>query len=52
MELVMALQDDPTPWEYVPEEKPGTMLGRGDFSRLGVVRRKPCEFIILGLLTY
>jgi tRNA-specific adenosine deaminase 1 len=47
MELIMALQDDPTPWKYVPEESPDTMLGRGDFSRLGIVRRKPCKTSLL-----
>jgi tRNA-specific adenosine deaminase 1 len=47
MELIMALQADPTPWAYVPEERPDTMLGRGDFSRLGIVRRKPCETHLL-----
>jgi len=50
MELTMALQDDPTPWERVPEESSGTMLGRGDFSRLGIVRRKPCETHALAIL--
>ena len=45
MELVMEAQDDPTPW---PVTAPGEghtsgLLGRGSFSQLGCVRRKPCE---------
>jgi len=49
MELTMAAQDDSTPWE-VPAPltdgpamaaPDGLLLGRGYFSRLGVVRRKP-----------
>jgi tRNA-specific adenosine deaminase 1 len=43
MELIMALQDDPTPWEVVPEENSDSLQGRGYFSRLGIVRRKPCK---------
>ncbi|GIK02447.1 hypothetical protein Aspvir_006502 [Aspergillus viridinutans] len=50
MELCMAAQDDPRPWEVVtpgPErtESPGPELldGRGYFSRLGIVRRKPAR---------
>lgn len=48
MELVMEAQDDATPW---PEAaSPGTedvpagkrLHGRGYFSQLGIVRRKPC----------
>ena len=45
MELVKEAQDDPTPWPVaIPDEKatPG-LLGRGSFSQLGIVRRKPCE---------
>ncbi|RHZ59730.1 tRNA-specific adenosine deaminase [Aspergillus thermomutatus] len=49
MELCMAAQDDPRPWEAAPEpqrtESPGPELldGRGYFSRLGIVRRKPAR---------
>lgn len=45
MELVMEVQDDPTPWPVTvsgDRSTPG-LLGRGSFSQLGVVRRKPCE---------
>lgn len=45
MELVMEAQDDPSPWP-VTSSSAGSMsglLGRGSFSQLGVVRRKPCE---------
>lgn len=38
MELVMAEQEDVTPWEKQEE-----MPGRGNFDRLGVVRRKPAR---------
>jgi len=45
MELIMNQQDDPTPWTSAkPTQKDGSsdlMLGRGYFSELGVVRRKP-----------
>jgi tRNA-specific adenosine deaminase 1 len=37
MELVMNSQEDATPWENPPTDMPG----RGGFSQLGVVRRKP-----------
>ena len=43
MELVMEAQDDPTPWP-IPAALEGSasaLLGRGFFSELGVVRRKP-----------
>lgn len=45
MELVMEAQDDPTPWPVAAssEEPTSGLLGRGSFSQLGVVRRKPCE---------
>ncbi|PKX94704.1 tRNA-specific adenosine deaminase [Aspergillus novofumigatus IBT 16806] len=54
MELCMAAQDDPRPWEVVapgpertesPGPGPGAELldGRGYFSRLGIVRRKPAR---------
>ncbi|KAF7176834.1 hypothetical protein CNMCM7691_003994 [Aspergillus felis] len=49
MELCMATQDDPRPWEVAPgperTELPGPELldGRGYFSRLGIVRRKPAR---------
>lgn len=44
MELTMASQQDATPWtNAAPSSKPGDMLGRGHFDRLGVVRRKPAR---------
>ena len=46
MELVMEAQDDATPWPVSPPSENGkqqTLLGRGSFSQLGVVRRKPCK---------
>ncbi|OOF97417.1 hypothetical protein ASPCADRAFT_129105 [Aspergillus carbonarius ITEM 5010] len=62
MELTMAAQDDPTPWEIPPpssttlhpthlqetpeeeeEEEEMQLTGRGHFSRLGIVRRKPAR---------
>lgn len=45
MELVMEAQDDPTPWPVaIPDEgASSTLLGRGSFSQLGIVRRKPCK---------
>ena len=47
MELTMNAQHDATPWVHTPslksEEKLGLALqGRGFFSELGTVRRKPC----------
>ena len=49
MELVMETQDDATPWPVVPPNENGkqTLLGRGSFSQLGVVRRKPCKWLLL-----
>ena len=46
MELVMEAQHDPTPWPVaIPDDQATSrLLGRGSFSQLGVVRRKPCEF--------
>ncbi|KAE8383620.1 putative tRNA-specific adenosine deaminase [Aspergillus bertholletiae] len=45
MELCMAAQEDPTPWEVPttpPDGEDGELLdGRAHFSRLGIVRRKP-----------
>ncbi|KAM7205358.1 Adenosine deaminase/editase [Rhypophila sp. PSN 637] len=60
MELIMAAQDDASPWDLPPPEplpdndvqdtgqsnptgakKPESLLGRGYFSQLGIVRRKP-----------
>ncbi|KAK3629053.1 hypothetical protein LTR56_018289 [Elasticomyces elasticus] len=41
MELTMAAQPDSTPWTSQPAD--GDMLGRGNFDRLGVVRRKPAR---------
>ena len=46
MELIMEAQDDATPWPVLPPSENGkrqTLLGRGSFSQLGVVRRKPCK---------
>lgn len=53
MELVMAAQDDPTPWtlpntstraESNSEPLDSALLdGRGHFSKLGIVRRKPAR---------
>lgn len=37
MELIMAAQEDATPWTSTSDD----MLGRGNFDQLGVVRRKP-----------
>ena len=50
MELVMESQDDDTPWPLPKEvsnrNSPVSLLnGRGYFSQLGVVRRKPCTCI-------
>ena len=46
MELVMEAQQDPTPWPVaIPDEQAtSSLLGRGSFSQLGIVRRKPCEY--------
>ncbi len=43
MELVMEAQEDATPWAVsVPDEGIASgLLGRGSFSQLGIVRRKP-----------
>ncbi|KAE8156978.1 putative tRNA-specific adenosine deaminase [Aspergillus tamarii] len=45
MELCMAAQEDPTPWEVpttAADGEDGELLdGRAHFSRLGIVRRKP-----------
>ncbi len=45
MELVMEAQDDPTPWPVGASSEGAQLglLGRGSFSQLGVVRRKPCK---------
>ncbi|BCS10378.1 hypothetical protein ALUC_31195A [Aspergillus luchuensis] len=44
MELTMAAQDDPTPWEITPSEEEADLLsGRANFSQLGIVRRKPAR---------
>ncbi|KAI9702221.1 MAG: hypothetical protein M1820_006303 [Bogoriella megaspora] len=49
MELTMDAQDDPAPWEHPPDQG-GTedgqafnLHGRGYFSELGAVRRKPAR---------
>jgi tRNA-specific adenosine deaminase 1 len=51
MEFIIAAQDDPTPWAFplpdlpslLPSPAPATPLlqGRGYFSNLGLIRRKP-----------
>ncbi|KAK4140225.1 adenosine deaminase/editase [Dichotomopilus funicola] len=57
MELIMSSQDDATPWDIPPPPQPPSpsqspspppqtpsptpLLGRGYFSQLGIVRRKP-----------
>jgi tRNA-specific adenosine deaminase 1 len=42
MELCMAAQEDATPWELPADGESKELLdGRGHFSRLGIVRRKP-----------
>lgn len=56
MELCMAAQDDPTPWEVSPDRRiiatdgsildqppAGLLDGRAHFSLLGIVRRKPAR---------
>jgi len=51
MELTMSAQEDATPWPlpktvsppYEPNQgEDGALKGRGYFSELGIVRRKPC----------
>lgn len=43
MELVMEKQEDATPWPVAVQNghSPSPLLGRGSFSQLGIVRRKP-----------
>lgn len=51
MELIMAAQEDATPWDIPPaattispeEPTAASLPGRGFFSELGVVRRKPAR---------
>ena len=49
MELCMAAQEDPTPWELPPalenghETQDAALSGRAHFSLLGAVRRKPAR---------
>ena len=44
MELTMMAQEDPTPWPTSPELWPsGSLKGRGSFSELAIVRRKPAR---------
>lgn len=54
MELVMAAQDDRTPWALDQTDlsfasnkdaSNAVLHGRGFFSELGVVRRKPCQYL-------
>ena len=52
MELVMNAQEDATPWPVpkVDQEQNNlgnSLNGRGYFSKLGRVRRKPCEMLCL-----
>lgn len=48
MELIMDAQEDATPWPEPADSAPEgilqqtELLGRGHFSQLGIVRRKPC----------
>lgn len=48
MELTMSNQEDDTPWAVLPKvtdaDQPEELKGRGYFSELGIVRRKPCMF--------
>lgn len=43
MELIIEAQEDATPWPVatVHEGTASKLLGRGSFSQLGIVRRKP-----------
>ncbi|KAL9117767.1 MAG: hypothetical protein Q9187_005696 [Circinaria calcarea] len=45
MELTMSNQEDDTPWAVLPKvtdtDQPEMLKGRGYFSELGIVRRKP-----------
>lgn len=44
MELIMAAQNDATPWDLSPASEADTTLkGRGSFAELGIVRRKPAR---------
>lgn len=49
MELIMEAQEDATPWPVTSHDDPALLqlLGRGSFSQLGIVRRKPCKFAIV-----
>ena len=49
MELVMEAQEDATPWPVAVGDGSltSTLLGRGSFSQLGIVRRKPGKQAIL-----
>jgi tRNA-specific adenosine deaminase 1 len=54
MELIMDAQDDATPWDIPEPDSPTdvdspSLAGRGYFSQLGVVRRKPGKFIDITL---
>ena len=50
MELTMSNQEDATPWTVLPDVKDANQFevlkGRGYFSELGIVRRKPCMFFL------
>ena len=51
MELVMEAQEDASPWpieSHINSEQSLALPGRGDFSKLGIVRRKPGNEIDLG----
>lgn len=57
MELIMSAQEDSTPWPFLDEgleegSVSGTLNGRGYFSQLGRVRRKPCKLKTLGTSFY
>ncbi|CAD6590746.1 MAG: hypothetical protein ASARMPREDX12_004715 [Alectoria sarmentosa] len=45
MELVMEAQENPTPWPVTASNEgyAASLLGRGSFSQLGIVRRKPAR---------
>lgn len=50
MELIMEAQEDPAPWPITLHDACTSLqlLGRGSFSQLGIVRRKPCESTTVG----
>jgi tRNA-specific adenosine deaminase 1 len=59
MELIMAAQEDATPWSLplTASDGPSTgetteslLHGRGYFSELGIVRRKPGIYLVIYVL--